>query len=50
MNIVIQNILVLIVFAVSAGYLIKKFLWKPAAVPSKKKSTSPCNKSSCGCH
>ncbi|WP_199912772.1 hypothetical protein [Aquimarina aquimarini] len=50
MNIIIQNILVFLTFAIAVGFLIKKFLWKPALSSAKKKSSKSCGDSGCGCH
>ncbi len=50
MNILIQNILVLLVFSVAVGFLIKKFFYKPSVVMPKKKTLDSCGKSNCGCH
>ncbi|WP_344925007.1 FeoB-associated Cys-rich membrane protein [Aquimarina addita] len=51
MNILIQNILVLLVFGVAIGFLIKKFFWKSEEVTSSTKSnSSPCGNGGCGCH
>jgi len=51
-----QNILVIITFALAAGYVIKKFFWLP--VFEKKMGASKtldgdntkCGKKDCGCH
>ncbi|WP_299213429.1 hypothetical protein [uncultured Aquimarina sp.] len=50
MNILIQNILVLIVFAIAIGFLIKKFFWKPQVSSANKKTPGSCAKGGCGCH
>ncbi|MBL0684032.1 FeoB-associated Cys-rich membrane protein [Aquimarina mytili] len=50
MNILIQNILVLLVFAFAIGFLIRKFFLKPSTAGSKKKRLDSCGKSDCGCH
>ncbi|MDY8137045.1 FeoB-associated Cys-rich membrane protein [Aquimarina sp. 2201CG5-10] len=50
MNILIQNIIVLLIFAIAVGFLIKKFFWKPAFLSSKKKSDSSCDSTCGGCH
>ena len=50
MNILIQNILVVLIFVLAVGFLIKKFFWKPSFSPAKKKSTKSCGDSGCGCH
>ncbi|WP_170864645.1 hypothetical protein [Aquimarina spongiae] len=50
MNIIIQNILVLLVFAVAVGFLIKKFFWKPSWSSAKKKDKGACGDGGCGCH
>jgi|TARA_R110002051_G_scaffold170475_1_gene241097 hypothetical protein len=44
----VQNILVLIIFGAALGYLVTKFIWKPAFL--KKKSKGDCGSGSCGCH
>jgi len=50
MNVIIQNILVLLVFAVALGFLIKKFFWKPSWFSDKKKTKGGCGDGGCGCH
>ncbi|WP_299258701.1 hypothetical protein [uncultured Aquimarina sp.] len=50
MNIIIQNILVLIVFTIAIGFLIKKFFWKPQVSSVNKKIPGSCGKGGCGCH
>ena len=50
MNILIQNILVGIVFAIAIGFLIKKFFWKPQPSPINKKALGSCGKNGCDCH
>lgn len=45
---IIQNILVLLVFILSVGYLITKFIYKPAFL--QKKDNNSCGSSNCGCH
>lgn len=45
---IIQEILVLITFLIAVGYLMTKFIWKPAFL-SKKKATKACGVSGCGC-
>ncbi len=50
MNLLIQNILVLVVFVVAIGFLIKKFFWKPQISSLNKKSPGTCGKNGCGCH
>ena len=44
----LQEILVLITFLIATGYLITKFVWKPAFLSGKKKDTA-CGVSGCGC-
>ncbi|AVR44925.1 hypothetical protein C7S20_06380 [Christiangramia fulva] len=44
----LQEILVFIIFLIAAGYLVTKFIWKPAFLGGKKKSGS-CGVSDCGC-
>ncbi len=46
---VLQNILVFITFLISVGYVITKFVWKPAFLKSKKESEKACGVSGCGC-
>ncbi|WP_200825155.1 MULTISPECIES: hypothetical protein [Aquimarina] len=50
MNILIQNVAVILVFAGAIGFLIKKFFWKPSLSSVKKKSSNSCGSSGCGCH
>ncbi len=51
-----QTILVIIVFTIAAGYLLKKFLWFPIFENSKKSmgtldgGNTKCGKKDCGCH
>lgn len=42
-----QNIAVLTIFLIALGYLISKFIWKPAFL--KKKSKGDCGDGHCGC-
>ncbi|HPF09830.1 MAG TPA: hypothetical protein PKW08_10645 [Flavobacteriaceae bacterium] len=51
-----QTILVLLIFGVALGYLLKKFVWNPL-VESPKKTTgtldggkTKCGKKDCQCH
>lgn len=44
----LQEILVFVTFLFATGYLITKFVWKPAFLGGKKKSGS-CGVSDCGC-
>lgn len=52
----IQPLLVLITFILAAGFLIKKFVWKPIFELKNKTSKTidghkiKCGKSDCGCH
>ncbi len=46
---VLQNILVFITFLIAVGYVITKFVWKPAFLKSKKESEKGCGVSGCGC-
>ncbi len=50
MNILVQNILVILVFAIAVGFLIKKFFWKSSLSSAKKKSSKSCGGTDCGCH
>ncbi|WP_162900344.1 MULTISPECIES: hypothetical protein [Aquimarina] len=50
MNILVQNILVLLVFAGAIGFIVRKFFWKPSMASAKKKSSKSCGNSGCGCH
>jgi len=45
---ILQEILVLITFLTALGYIITKFVWKPAFLGGKKKAGS-CGVSDCGC-
>lgn len=45
----IQEILVFITFLIAVGYIITKFIWKPAFLKSKKESAKSCGVSGCGC-
>ena len=45
---IIQNILVLVGFLLSVGYLVTKFIYKPAFLQKKDKGS--CGSSNCGCH
>jgi len=44
-----QNILVLAIFLLAVGYLVTKFIWKPAFLGGKSNSKA-CGKDDCGCH
>ncbi|SDR80986.1 hypothetical protein SAMN04487764_0732 [Gillisia sp. Hel1_33_143] len=47
----IQEILVFIIFIIAAGYIVTKFIWKPAFMKSQSKSSDKsCGSSDCGCH
>ena len=46
---IFQTILVLIAFTIAVGFLVTKFVWKPAFLGGKKKSEKGCG-SDCGCH
>lgn len=48
--ITLQEILVLITFLIAVGFIITKFIWKPAFFKPKKKSDKACGKSDCGCN
>lgn len=43
----LQEILVFITFLISVGYIITKFIWKPAFLKTKKEKS--CGVSGCGC-
>ena len=45
----IQNSLVLLIFLIAVGYLVTKFIWKPAFLGGKSKNKS-CGSDNCGCH
>lgn len=48
--VIFQEILVFITFAIALGYMITKFIWKPAFLKPKKQTTKACGVSGCGCH
>ncbi len=48
--ITLQEILVLITFLFAVGFMITKFIWKPAFLKPKKKSDKACGAKDCGCH
>ncbi|WP_148639303.1 FeoB-associated Cys-rich membrane protein [Aquimarina longa] len=51
MNILIQNILVILIFAIAIGFLIKKFFWRTSSTSSaSKKPSNSCGSDGCGCH
>ncbi len=51
-----QTVLVILVFLIAAGFLLKKFVWKPILEKKQKKNTSidgsntKCGNNDCGCH
>lgn len=51
-----QTILVIITFALAAGYLLKKFVWTPVFESKSKKigtldgGNTKCGNNDCGCH
>ncbi len=45
----LQEILVFITFAFAVGYMVTKFIWKPAFLKSSKKPEKSCGVSGCGC-
>ncbi len=47
---VLQNILVFITFLVAVGYVITKFIWKPAFLKVKKGTDKACGSTNCGCN
>lgn len=47
--ILLQEIFVFIIFAVAVGYMITKFIGKPAFLKSKKSNDKSCGVSGCGC-
>jgi len=47
----IQQILVILIFALALAYLVGKFIWKPAFLKQgSKDDDSGCGSGSCGCH
>lgn len=42
-----QSIMVLLIFLAAVGYLVTKFIWKPAFL--KKKDDHGCGSGGCGC-
>lgn len=46
----IQHILVFLTFLIAVGYLITKFVWKPAFLKKTPKNDKACGMSDCGCH
>ncbi|WP_416445432.1 hypothetical protein ACH3O9_06400 [Leeuwenhoekiella sp. A16] len=46
----IQNALVLLIFLAAAGYLVTKFIWKPAFLGGNSSKKGGCGKDDCGCH
>ncbi len=44
MNNTIQTVLVILTASLALGFLVRKYLWKPKAKPSK-----GCGSSGCGC-
>jgi len=51
-----QTIIVIIIFAIAVGFLLKKFVWTPV-FETKRKVTgtldgnrTKCGKNDCGCH
>ena len=45
----IQHILVFITFVTAVGYLITKFIWKPAFLKKKVHKEKACGMTDCGC-
>lgn len=45
----LQEILVFISFSISLGYLVTKFIWKPAFLVKSSKKVKSCGVSGCGC-
>ncbi|MEC7785030.1 MAG: hypothetical protein VYB38_16575 [Bacteroidota bacterium] len=45
----IQNILVVLIFLIAVGYLVTKYIWKPAFLNGKSNNKS-CGSDNCGCH
>lgn len=45
----LQSILVIAIFIVAVGYLVTKFIWKPAFLGGNKDKNG-CGKDDCGCH
>ena len=46
---IMQNILVIAIFIIAVGYLVTKFIWKPAFLGGGKKKNG-CGEDDCGCH
>ena len=46
---ILQQILVIAIFLAALGYLVTKFIWKPAFLGGGK-SKKGCGKDDCGCH
>lgn len=47
---ILQNILVLVIFAAALGYLFTKLIWTPPILKKKSASKSACGNDGCGCH
>ncbi len=45
----LQEILVFISFSIALGYLITKFIWKPAFLVKSDEKVKSCGVSGCGC-
>ncbi|MDT0689699.1 hypothetical protein RM549_07870 [Salegentibacter sp. F188] len=46
----LQHILVFITFAIAVGYMVSKFIWKPAFLTRRKsEKEKACGVSGCGC-
>lgn len=45
-----QNLMVLAIFLIAVGYLITKFIWKPAFLSGKSEKDNSCGSDNCGCH
>lgn len=46
----LQNILVLVIFAGALGYLFTKLIWTPPFLKKKKAAKGACGDDGCGCH
>lgn len=47
----LQEIIVILVFLIALGYLVTKFIWKPAFLKKKSSGGGDCGNDGCsGCH
>lgn len=47
---ILQEIIVLVIFAFAVGYIFTKFIWKPSFLKKNGGSGKNCGGSDCGCH